>query len=84
MKRPLIFFLIVTSLLSSGCWHRKKNRKPKETTAIATDVEEGFRQRWMEKRTAELVAQGQRVDIARQQAIDEFKARYTYLRVNDK
>ncbi|MDB6170521.1 MAG: hypothetical protein JWM88_3385 [Verrucomicrobia bacterium] len=79
MKRLLIFLLILSTALFAGCKHFRKNRKPKETTAVATDVEETLRQRWMEKRTAELVAQGLRVDIARQQAIDEFQARYSYL-----
>ncbi len=84
MKRALLFLLTFTALLSSGCWHFKKNRKPKETTQVATDVEETFRLRWMEKRTAELTAQGLRIDIARQQAIDEFKARYPFVRAANK
>lgn len=83
MKRPLLICLLLPVLLSSGCWWHRKN-KPKEITAIASDVEAGFKERWMEKRTAELVAQGQRIDIARQQALDEFRARYTYIRSNDK
>ncbi|MEI7550789.1 MAG: hypothetical protein WCL24_00580 [Verrucomicrobiota bacterium] len=82
MKRPLIFCLLLPLLLATGCWHSKK--KPKEITAVATDVEEGFKQRWMEKRTGELLAQGLRIDIARQQAIDEFRARYSYTRAADK
>jgi hypothetical protein len=80
MKRTLLFVLALGTLLSTGCWHSKKNRKPKETTKLATDVEASFRQRWLEKRSAELVAQGLRIDIARQQAIDEFEAKYVYIR----
>lgn len=82
MKRPLLLCLILPLLLASGCWHRKN--KPKVITAVATDVEAGFKERWMERRTGELVAQGLRVDLARQQASDEFRARYTYIRANDK
>jgi hypothetical protein len=86
MKRIFIFALVLGSLLFSGCWHWKWKRspKPKEITAIATDVEDNFRQRWMEKRTGELVQQGMRIDIARQQAIDEFQAKYPYIRSNNK
>jgi hypothetical protein len=65
-------------VLSAGCWHSKK--KPKENTAVAADVEEGFKQRWMEKRTSDLVAKGVRVDLARQQALDEFRIKYSYTR----
>lgn len=82
MKRPLLFCLILTTLLTAGCWHSKK--KPKEITAVATDVEEGFKQRWVEKRAGELATQGLRIDLARQQALDEFRARYTYLRSANK
>jgi hypothetical protein len=82
MKRPIIFCLVMSFVLSAGCWHSKK--KPKETTAVATDVEEGFKLRFMEKRTAELTAQGVRIDVARQQALDEFRARYSYTRAADK
>ncbi len=82
MKRPLLFCLILPLLVAPGCWHSKK--KPKENTAVATDVEEGFKQRWMDKRTSELVAQGMQVDTARQQALDEFRARYSYTRAAEK
>jgi len=87
MKRLLTVCLIASSLLlSTGCWHfwTRKNPKPVETSAVAADVENEFKQRFIEKRTAELVAQGQRVDIARQQALDEFRARYSYTRAADK
>lgn len=82
MKRLLLLCLALPLLLTCGCWHRKN--KPKEVTAVASDVEEAFQQRWLERRTGELVAQGQRVDVARQQAIDEFRARYTYFRTVNK
>lgn len=83
MKRPLLLCLILPVLLTSGCWWHRKS-KPKEITALASDVEAGFKERYMEKRTSELTAQGLRIDVARQQALDEFRARYVYIRSNDK
>jgi hypothetical protein len=76
MKRPLLFTLLVLVTLSTGCFH--KSKKPKESTAIASEVEETLKQRFVEKRSAELVAQGLRADLARQQAIDEFRDRFGY------
>ena len=37
MKRFLFLLLALTTVFSAGCFHfRKKDRKPKESTAIAT------------------------------------------------
>lgn len=76
MKRFLLFFLLPGLALLSGCTLFKK--KPKENPAVASEIEEGFKQRWVEKRGAELMALGLRPDLARQQAIDEFRDRYGY------
>ena len=76
MKRSLLFLLILPLALFAGCSHAKK--KPKESSAIASEVEEGFKQRWIEQRGAQLMAQGMRADLARQQAIDEFRVRFGY------
>lgn len=80
MKRPLLFLLIPSLALWVGCSHSKtdKPKTPKENPAIASDVEESFKQRWIEQRGAQLMALGLRPDLARQQAIDEFKDRYGY------
>ncbi|QYM78629.1 hypothetical protein K0B96_15195 [Horticoccus luteus] len=79
MKRFLLPLLAVTTVFSAGCFHfRKKDRKPKENPAIATQVEEEFKQRWIEKRGAELVSKGVRPDLAREQALNEFRVRYGY------
>jgi len=43
-------------LLTAGCLHSGKNAKPKENQAIAAELEESFRQRWIEKRASELGA----------------------------
>jgi hypothetical protein len=77
--RPILaLFAASTLLLSGGCLHFGKNAKPKENNAIAAELEESFRQRWIEKRAAELVARGLAADLARAQAIEEFKAKYNF------
>jgi hypothetical protein len=76
MKRSLIFLLLLSPVLVAGCKHNAK--KPKENPAIASEIEEGFKQRWVEKRAADLMALGLRPDLARQQAIDEFRDRFGY------
>lgn len=82
MKRLLSVLLVPTLALFASCSHGKK--QPKENPAIASEVEEGFKQRWIEKRGAELMALGLRPDLARQQAIDEFRDRYGYTHAADK
>jgi hypothetical protein len=88
MKRSLIFLLLLPLALLAGCEHSKKPKKPKdpaEDPAVATEIEESFKQRWVEKRSAELIALGERPDLARQQALDEFKLHYGYTHAaNDK
>ncbi len=78
MKRSLLFLLIPSLALWVGCSHSKTPKKPKENPAIASQVEEEFKQRWIEKRGADLMALGLRPDLARQQAIDEFNDRYGF------
>lgn len=76
MKRSLIFLLLLPLALLAGCKHNPK--KPKDNPAIASEIEEGFKQRWVEKRAADLMALGLRPDLSRQQAIDEFRERFGY------
>ena len=76
MKRSLIFLLALPLAALVSCKHGPS--KPKENPAVASEMEEGFKQRWVEKRAAELMALGLRPDLARQQAIDEFRVRYGY------
>jgi hypothetical protein len=78
MTKPLVAVLLATStLLFAGCGlFSKKEKKPKESTAIAADVEETFRRRWVEKRSGELTAQGLDATAARTQAETEFRDRY--------
>ena len=76
-RRIVVFGLVILSLGLSACSHGKKN--PKESPAIATEVEAGFKQRWISKRTAEIQSQQNlRIDLARQQAIDEFNTKFAY------
>jgi 1,2-phenylacetyl-CoA epoxidase catalytic subunit len=81
MKRFLPLCLALSlGLASTGCslLHRSPNRKPKESSAIAATTEAGFKQRWMEKRTAELKATGLTPEAAQAQAEQEFSVHYSY------
>jgi hypothetical protein len=80
MIRPLLLALFGASvLLASGCnLLSRKTDKPKESKAIAAEVAEGFEQRWVEQRSAQLVAQGVAAPAARAQATTEFAERYAY------
>jgi hypothetical protein len=78
MNKRSLFLLLIAATLVSGCFHFKKDRKPKENPAIAADTDENFRKRFIEKRTGELVTQGVSTEAAQGQATEEFKARYGY------
>lgn len=78
-KRLLPVLLASTVLLSTGCGlFSRKSGQPKESSAIAADVEETFRRRWVDKRVADLIAQGTEANAARVQAENEFRARYGF------
>ena len=78
MTKHLLLLLLAASALvfSTGCVFGKK--KPKESSAIAGEVEETFRRRWVDKRVGELVAQGTAAEAARTQAETEFRERYRF------
>jgi len=76
--RPSLLCLGLTALLTTGCLFSKKSSQPKENPAIAGSVEATFRLRWIDKRTAELAAQGKAADAARAQADAEFRERYVF------
>ena len=79
MKRLTLPILALCGLfLTAGCLHSGKNAKPKENQAIAAELEESFRQRWIEKRAGELTVRGMTADLARAQAIEEFKVKYNF------
>jgi lipoprotein NlpI len=78
MIKPLLLSVLVAALmLQTGCSSVKKSR-PKESSALATEVEETFRHRWVDKRVSELTAQGVAADAARTQADTEFRERYPF------
>lgn len=79
IKRLFPALLLASALLATGCgMFSKKSNQPKESSAIAGDVEETFRRRWIEKRTGELTAQGLEANAARRQAEAEFNERYAF------
>lgn len=71
---PLLALICILPLMP-GCVGKKKT-----DPAIASDVEEGFKSRWIARRMAELQASGQATDArqARQIATEEFKKKYEY------
>lgn len=75
-KRIPLLLLAGLPLLLAGCitWHKK----PKPDPHISVQVEETFKQRWIEQRGAALMKEGIAPDVARSQAIEEFRKRYEY------
>lgn len=80
MIRSLLLTLLGASVLFTGGCNllSRKPAKPKESKAIAADVAEGFEQRWVDQRSAQLVAQGMAAPAARAQATTEFAERFAY------
>ena len=83
-QRPFLACLALVTVLCAGCMPWKKSSTLKESSALAADNEQILMQRWVEKRTAELVAQGQTADAAKTQATAEFKERYGFTSVAKK
>jgi hypothetical protein len=79
MNRFTAPLLITVLALCPGCVFSKKNSKPKENTAVATETEQTFKQRFVDKRATELTTQGIAPEDARTQALQEFRARYGYI-----
>lgn len=76
--RPLLVTLVLASVLGAGCSLLKKSSTPKESSALAAETDQILLQRWVDKRSAELIAQGQTNDAAKTQAMAEFRERYGY------
>ncbi|MBI5381458.1 MAG: hypothetical protein HZA31_06120 [Opitutae bacterium] len=79
MTTRFAFTLLAAMLALAGSACRS-SKTPKPSSAVATEVEAGFKQRWIDKRTAELTATGKSADEARTQADKEFRDNYSYLR----
>ena len=79
MTKPFLLSLLATALvLSSGCLFSKKSGRAKESSAIASEVEETFRKRWVDKRMADLAATGVTPEAARAQAEREFREKFGF------
>lgn len=79
-KRQLLpFFLVAAVSLAGGCALTKKPARPAENPSIAGQTEESLRARWIDRRAAELVAQGAVAEAARAQAAEEFRAKFPYM-----
>jgi hypothetical protein len=80
MTKPLFLTTLLASFLcATGCsMFSKKSGRVKENPAIASEVEETFRRRWVDKRIAELATQGIAADAARVQAENEFREKYGF------
>lgn len=76
-KLLLLTVAATTLMLSTGCLFSRKS-KAKESSAIAGEVEETFRRRWVDKRAAELAAAGTAAEAARTQAEAEFRERFGF------
>ena len=84
MKLLLLLCLAALAVPAiSGCNMFRKSKQPKDP-AIAASVEADFRQRWIDHRSAELIAQKIDPTAARQQAESEFRERFTYLKDKQK
>lgn len=78
-KHLFLTALIATLLSTTGCGlFSKKSGRPKESSAIASEVEETFRKRWVDKRVSELTATGVAAEAARTQADAEFREKYGF------
>lgn len=84
MRPRLILSVLILAAATSGCAFFRKSNQPKENPAISSEVEENFRRRWVEKRTAELVAQGTAAATAQVQADNEFRAKFGFTRAGSK
>jgi hypothetical protein len=75
---------MLAATMTAGCTLFRKSNRPKESPAISSEVEETFRRRWIEKRVAELAAQGVASPAAEAQADNEFRERFGFTRGGNK
>jgi hypothetical protein len=86
MKRLAPFALAAVLLTQTGChlFSKKKNpAAPKESKTVAADTEKDFMVRWIDKRSADLVAKGSSADAAHAQAVAEYKSTFPYTKTVD-
>ena len=75
--RPFLICLLLITPLFSGCLTSKKN-KAREDKQITVQVEQTFKQRWIEQRSSVLIGQGKAADVALSLAVQEFRKRYEF------
>ncbi len=78
--RPPLFILAAALAVAGTACHSTKTKVSKESPNVAIEVEAGFKQRWIDKRVAELTAAGTDATAAHAQAEKDFRATYGYLR----
>jgi hypothetical protein len=80
MKRLFPAVLAALVLMGAGCHHFSFKRKPKakQDPHITRAIEKEFEQRWLAKRTDELVAAGKSADAAHTQALAEFRVKFSF------
>jgi hypothetical protein len=84
MTTRFSLFILAAALVVAGpACHSTKTKVPKENPNVVTEVEAGFKQRWIDKRAAELTAAGTAANAARAQAEKEFRETYSYLRTTE-
>lgn len=88
MKLKSLFLVACSALVlcaGTSCHlFGKSKQKKKEDAAIAASVDADFRRRWVERRAAELTAQGAVSSAARDQAETEFREKYAFLKEEKK
>jgi hypothetical protein len=79
-NRQILPFLFVAAIaFAGGCSIVRKPAKPTENPSIAGQTEESLKTRWIDRRVAELVAQGTAAEAARAQAAEEFRVKFPYM-----
>ena len=84
MKRLLTIVLAAVLAGCAGChsfwkWKKKAPDPTAETSkTLGADTEKQFMQRWIDKRAAELVSQGNTPENARAQAVAEYRKNFPY------
>jgi hypothetical protein len=84
MKRIAPVVLAFALLANFGCHMFSKSKNPaapKESNTVAADDERDFMRRWIDKRASDLVAAGNSSMSARDQAVAEFKVKFSYMDV---
>ena len=80
ITRFTLFILAAALAVAGSACRSPKTKAPKENPNMALELEGNFKQRWIDKRAAELTATGTETTAARTQAEKEFRESFSYLR----